>query len=178
MICLLILEREERRGGEREWNINVRGNLNQLSPICILGICPDWGSNPKPFGVWDGAPTNWANQPGCSSTYLNTIDKNSKYILCLIGLINLEFIFSWTLASWTPRLLWNCMQNLTCMCILPASIFVSFQHNSKNIKEEHILNQAWVNDKQWSGIFLLLLVACGLQGHLLHFKFTFEIISM
>ena len=25
-----------------------------------LGMCPDWGSNPQPFGLQDNAPTNWA----------------------------------------------------------------------------------------------------------------------
>ena len=27
-------------------------------------MCPDQGSNPQPFGVWDDAPTNWATRPG------------------------------------------------------------------------------------------------------------------
>ena len=32
---------------------------------CVASImCPDWGSNPQPFGVWDDAATNWATQQG------------------------------------------------------------------------------------------------------------------
>ena len=32
---------------------------------CVASImCPDWGSNPQPFGVWDYAATNWATQQG------------------------------------------------------------------------------------------------------------------
>ena len=27
-------------------------------------MCPDWGSNPQPFGVQDDAPTNGATWPG------------------------------------------------------------------------------------------------------------------
>ena len=41
-------------------------NLDQLPPqrtltgdqTCNLGVCPDWESNPKPFGVQDDAPSN------------------------------------------------------------------------------------------------------------------------
>ena len=59
-ICLLIDER------------GMEGSVNQLTPICTLtrdptcnpGMCPDWGSNPQLFGVWDNAPSNWATWPG------------------------------------------------------------------------------------------------------------------
>ena len=47
-----------REGGREERNIY------QLPPTCDLGICPNQGSNPQPFGVLDGAPTDWATQPG------------------------------------------------------------------------------------------------------------------
>ena len=59
-ICLLILEREEGRGSERERDIYVR-NINRL-PLALpltgnqtrnLGMCPDRGSKPQPFGVLD-----------------------------------------------------------------------------------------------------------------------------
>ena len=41
--------------------------INRLPPVhaptkdwtCNLGMCPEQKSNPQPFGVWDGAPTNW-----------------------------------------------------------------------------------------------------------------------
>ena len=64
---LLILERKE--GGER--NIDM-SNMDQLSPVCIpardrthnLGMCPDQGSNPQPFGVQNDAPTIRASWPG------------------------------------------------------------------------------------------------------------------
>ena len=62
---LLLFFRERGREGEEEGerNINVREKLacaltvNQtLNP----GVCPDWESNPWPFGLQDNAPTNWA----------------------------------------------------------------------------------------------------------------------
>ena len=58
-ICLLILER--RGGGERE-----EREKHRSPPLHIptgdrthnLCMCPDLGSNPKSFGVWDDALTN------------------------------------------------------------------------------------------------------------------------
>ena len=38
-------------------------------PTHNLGMCPDWGSNPQHFGVWDEAPSNWATQPGLTGYY-------------------------------------------------------------------------------------------------------------
>ena len=44
---------------ERETSI---GCLLVFTPTedqtCNLGICPDWESNPRPFGPWNNAPTN------------------------------------------------------------------------------------------------------------------------
>ena len=65
--CLLIFRRGDYRGRE-----GVMWDIDQLPPICApngigtcdLGICPDWESNPQPFGVQDDAPTSWAMQPG------------------------------------------------------------------------------------------------------------------
>ena len=65
------IEREEGRERKTERHINVwERNINWLPPICTLtggwahnlGLCPDWGSNPQPFSLWDYAPTNWATQ--------------------------------------------------------------------------------------------------------------------
>ena len=63
-ICLLILEREERRGGERERDVKEKYRL-VASHTCPdqdqthnLGMCPDWGSNRRPLGAWDDGPTN------------------------------------------------------------------------------------------------------------------------
>ena len=72
-VLKLILEgREGREGrGERERHWCER-NMVQLSPVCTLtrdqtrnlGLCPDPGSNPKPFSVLDDASTNCPTQPG------------------------------------------------------------------------------------------------------------------
>ena len=51
-----VLERER----ERERNINqfplVRTLTGDLT--CSLGMCPDQGWNPQPFGAQDDSPTN------------------------------------------------------------------------------------------------------------------------
>ena len=61
--------RKRGRGGERERekHIDVRkkhwlvaSHMHAIEP----GMCPDWESNPQPFGVQDDAPTNWATWPG------------------------------------------------------------------------------------------------------------------
>ena len=67
-MCSLLLEREE--GRERERNIDVRETVIGLPPVHAptrnqthnLGMCPDWESNPQPFGVWDDAPTELPGQ--------------------------------------------------------------------------------------------------------------------
>ena len=51
-ICLLILEREEGLGRER--NINMREKHWSVASCTH----PDWGSNLQPFGVRDNAPDN------------------------------------------------------------------------------------------------------------------------
>ena len=63
-LCLLVLERGEGKKRGR--------NTDSLAPVCAptrdgscsLGVWPDPDLNPHPFGVWDGAPTCWATQPG------------------------------------------------------------------------------------------------------------------
>lgn len=35
-------------------------DIDQLPPISTR----NWESNLRPFGIWDGAPTNWATHPG------------------------------------------------------------------------------------------------------------------
>ena len=51
-------------GMERERERNIYQLLLIGSPTGDetrnLGICPDWGLNPQPFGVWDYTPTNLA----------------------------------------------------------------------------------------------------------------------
>ena len=63
---LIDLRERGRGGGERESdrNIDVR-EKHQLvaSHKCpdqtrSLGMCPDWESNPQPFGYWDDTPPN------------------------------------------------------------------------------------------------------------------------
>ena len=57
---------------EREREIDVGEKHWSLPTICAptrdqtinLGMCPDQGSNPQYFGVWDDAPNNWDTWPG------------------------------------------------------------------------------------------------------------------
>ena len=73
-ICLLILE------GERREKYRCETNINRLPPICTLtgnrtchlGVCPDWGSNPQPFGALDGTPVRWATHSGPDYFLLET----------------------------------------------------------------------------------------------------------
>ena len=59
-IYLLILQREE--GREREENICWLPPTYALTGHWTrnLGMCPDQGLNPQPFGGWDNTPTNRA----------------------------------------------------------------------------------------------------------------------
>ena len=53
--------------------------MDQLPPIHSpirhpahnLGMCPDWESNPLPFGGWNNAPSYWATRP-VHQLFLNT----------------------------------------------------------------------------------------------------------
>ena len=56
-------EKEEEREREKH---QCERNIDQLPPVCDPSgdcthncMCPDWESNPQPFGIWDDAPTNW-----------------------------------------------------------------------------------------------------------------------
>ena len=57
-VCLFERERKE----QRERNICQLPSVCTLTmgQTCNLGMCPDWESNPQPFGLWDDTPTNWA----------------------------------------------------------------------------------------------------------------------
>ena len=69
-----IIDFRKRKGDRKRdretsmWEININRLPLTLSPTrdgtCNLGMCPDQESNPKPFGIWDNAPTNWTTQPG------------------------------------------------------------------------------------------------------------------
>ena len=64
---MLIDFRHGGRKGEhdRERNMDVR-NIYWLclayaptgDRTCNLGMCPNWGINPWPFGLWDSAPAS------------------------------------------------------------------------------------------------------------------------
>ena len=64
------------------------GNIDWLPPIrtptrdqtCNLGICPDWDSNPQPFGVKDEAPTNWTTLARADRDFKIAIINVSKKI--------------------------------------------------------------------------------------------------
>ena len=50
-----------------EWNIDLlpySHTCPNWDGTCNLGMCPDQGWNPQPFGVWDDAPTNCTTWPG------------------------------------------------------------------------------------------------------------------
>ena len=78
----MILEREEELwwGGatDRQTDVDMREKHqsiashmlpNQGLGIPQLGMCPDRGSNPQPFGVWGNAPTNLATWLGLFSHF-------------------------------------------------------------------------------------------------------------
>ena len=58
--------RERGREGERERTSMQYGSIKRFPFIHALtrdqaqnlGMCPDWESNPQPFGVWDDAPNS------------------------------------------------------------------------------------------------------------------------
>ena len=58
-----------RERGRERGNIDVRETSIVASCMCLtgdpthnLGMCPDQGLNPQPFGVWDNAPTKSPGQ--------------------------------------------------------------------------------------------------------------------
>ena len=59
---LINLEREEGKGGCREREREKHWCEKHRS--AASHVHPDWGSNPKPFVVWDDTPINWATRPG------------------------------------------------------------------------------------------------------------------
>ena len=148
------------RKGEREKNNNVRNN-HQLSPICTrirdwthhLGMCPNWKSNPQPFGVWDNASTNWATQPGYKSLSLTLVSwrgfwGNSVVCVCVYFLIKPCIIFHpykktcevmmslvplYRFRNWGSKRVWiTCLTHstLTTSAVLPP------QRHSKGIIKE------------------------------------------
>ena len=74
--------RERGREGERERERNIDETLRETL-ICFpsyaprngdwnrnLGMCPDCGSNPEPFGLYDDTPSNWTTSAGPLFAYL------------------------------------------------------------------------------------------------------------
>ena len=70
-------EGKETSMGER----NIRGLPLSHAPTrgqtCNLGMCPEWESNPWPFGLWEDAPTNWAI---LARAKFNIFKNSKKYI--------------------------------------------------------------------------------------------------
>ena len=63
-------ERESGRKRERERDTSVASHTcPDWGSICNVGMFPDWGLNPRHFGLWDNAPAN-----------LSTLPVLSKYI--------------------------------------------------------------------------------------------------
>ena len=68
ILFIYFLEREEGREKERERNINVWLPLTcpVLGPDLAHnpGVCPDWESNQRPFGLQAGTQSTEPHQPG------------------------------------------------------------------------------------------------------------------
>ena len=58
----MLREREEGRERNIDWLHPVRTWTG--AQTCNLGMCPDWESNPGPFGAGGSAPAYGATQPG------------------------------------------------------------------------------------------------------------------
>ena len=82
----LLLERQEARVGEREkererdMEMRTLGRLPARTHpsgdrICSPGMCSDWESNLRPFGLQDDTPTHWATH--CPGLLLFSSDVNS-----------------------------------------------------------------------------------------------------
>ena len=87
----MILDREEGREREKHWSVASCRSPDQRGTRS-LGVCPDHGPNPQPFGVWDDALTNWATWPEltivfklntahwkCLETTTNTLAISTRY---------------------------------------------------------------------------------------------------
>ena len=61
MFLLIFLEREK-----HPINALTRDQTHNL------GMCPDWESNLKPFGVQNNAPANWATSQGKPVPFYNS----------------------------------------------------------------------------------------------------------
>ena len=62
------------RGREKE----RKRNINQLpfatgDPVCNPGMCPDWESNWRPFGLQAGTQSTETHQPGLRKVTLNSV---------------------------------------------------------------------------------------------------------
>ena len=93
-MCLLILEREEKR--ERKKNINVREKYH----LVAFYMCPDWESNRRPFG--SHAQSTELHQPGLFVFYLcNFCVCLYLFLSCLWVICSCLFvclvIFNWIL---------------------------------------------------------------------------------
>ena len=84
---LLIPEREEGRERKRKGNTTVR-NIDRLPPAetttrdqtCNPGMCPDWDSTLRPFGVWDDTQLTEPHWPGLRSVLpKNKYSKRGKH---------------------------------------------------------------------------------------------------
>ena len=75
-------ERERERQNidvkEKHWLVASCTHPDQESNLGYnLGLCPNLGLNPQPFGVWNKAPTNWALGQGSNNLVFN------DYAYCL-----------------------------------------------------------------------------------------------
>ena len=88
-LCLF-LERGKREK-ERESNINMQDTSDSVASCppptgdlaCNPGMCPDWESNPQPFGAPDNAPTKWATPARAFLTERCVFQKNHQSVTIL-----------------------------------------------------------------------------------------------
>ena len=64
----------EKHWCERETSIGCpHYTPSAVGHTCNLGTCPDWESNPQPFGLQDDASTDWPTRPGLISFFLTIL---------------------------------------------------------------------------------------------------------
>ena len=51
---------------------------------CSLGLCPNWESNPWPFGLQDSAPINWATLARAKKLFVDNVWDTEIILSCFL----------------------------------------------------------------------------------------------